>query len=193
MTDLQHITVPLVDPETGRATTVFYRYLRGLKRNVDDVGDDEAPPSFENLIYNLASDIESVKGQVDVVSQQVKDAEQPEQLLINIQEDLDSVAQELQQLNSHFIAAFKNTSTVITAANVTTANDSVVVCTAALTVTLNANPSDRERVTIKCKVAPVIIDGNSKDIDGDTTYTMLVDYEGIDLIYSATEDEWFKV
>jgi hypothetical protein len=33
MTDLQHISVPLVDPTTGKATTVFYRYLRALKRD----------------------------------------------------------------------------------------------------------------------------------------------------------------
>jgi hypothetical protein len=77
--------------------------------------------------------------------------------------------------------------------DITTSGNQTLVCTAALTVTLNASPKDGELVRIKRVSGQTIIDGNSRSIDGDSTYTMLVDYEGVQVVYSALDDEWFKI
>lgn len=84
---------------------------------------------------------------------------------------------------------------VSTASSHTTAGDEIVEATGAITVTLNATPANEERVTVKrnATAGDVTIDGNGHNIDGDSTYTMLINYEGIDLIYSIESGVWLIV
>lgn len=72
-----------------------------------------------------------------------------------------------------------------------------IVCTADLTVSLDPAPSDRDTATIKVgqKSTKVIIDGNGKLIEADSTMTLRRRQTkrqiGMDLEYSAELDRWF--
>lgn len=77
--------------------------------------------------------------------------------------------------------------------NLTTSGNQTLVCTAALTVTLNDKPQDGETVRVKSTNGDVTISGNGKNIDGESTYTIVVNYECINCVYSVLDDEWFIV
>jgi len=145
MTDLQHIMIPIVDTATGRATTVFYRYLQNLKRSAGGASDD----SDQNVLNPTITETALAR----------------------------TIKRSVTAINSAY----------------TTAGDQILICTSAITVTLNNIPADNEQVTIKRTNGEVIIDAGAKTIDGASTYTMLVDYEGVDIVYSAATDEWYKV
>jgi len=72
-----------------------------------------------------------------------------------------------------------------------------IVCTNDLTVSLDPTPSDRDTATIKVGQAntKVIIDGNGKLIEADSTMTLRRRQTkrqiGMDLEYSAELDKWF--
>lgn len=91
--------------------------------------------------------------------------------------------------------------TIVTAVDVTIDNTvtghQTVVCTAELTVKLDATPNDRDTAIIKVgqKNTRVIIDGNGKLIEEDATMTLkrrsTKRQIGMDLEYSASLDRWF--
>ena len=91
--------------------------------------------------------------------------------------------------------------TVVTAVDYTidgtTTGHQTIVCTADLTVSLDPAPSDRDTATIKIGQAntKVIIDGNGKLIEADSTLTLRSRQTkrqiGMDLEYSAELDRWF--
>jgi hypothetical protein len=91
--------------------------------------------------------------------------------------------------------------TVVTAVDYTidgtTAGHQTIVCTAEITVSLDPTPSDRDTATIKVgqKNTQVIINGNGKLIEEDSTMTLRRRQTkrqiGMDLEYSAELDKWF--
>ena len=91
--------------------------------------------------------------------------------------------------------------TVVTAVDYTINNavtgHQTIVCTSDLTVSLDPTPSDRDTATIKVGQAntQVIIDGNGKLIEADSTMTLRRRQTkrqiGMDLEYSAELDKWF--
>jgi hypothetical protein len=90
--------------------------------------------------------------------------------------------------------------TVVTAVDYTidgtVTGHQTIVCTADLTVSLDPAPSDRDTATIKVgqKNTKVIIDGNGKLIEEDSTMTLRRRNTkiqiGIDLEFSAELDRW---
>lgn len=89
-----------------------------------------------------------------------------------------------------FFTNFQSTSTALT-----TSGNQVIVVTGAVTITLNATPDDGETVKIKraTTAGTVTVDGNGKNIDDAATYSILENYEGIQVIYSVLDDQWFIV
>ena len=91
--------------------------------------------------------------------------------------------------------------TVVTAVDYTidgtVTGHQTIVCTDDLTVSLDPAPSDRDTATIKVgqKSTKVIIDGNGKLIEADSTMTLRRRQTkrqiGMDLEYSAELDRWF--
>lgn len=79
----------------------------------------------------------------------------------------------------------------VSADYITVLND-IVVCTNTedITVTLNAEPNDLERVTVKRTDYPVTIDGNGKTIDGHDTVKLIRKYLSLDLVYTVDNDSW---
>ena len=91
--------------------------------------------------------------------------------------------------------------TVVTAVDYTigstTTGHQTIVCTNDLTVSLDPAPSDRDTATIKVgqKNTQVIINGNGKLIEADSTMTLRRRQTkrqiGMDLEYSEELDKWF--
>lgn len=91
--------------------------------------------------------------------------------------------------------------TIVTAVDLTIDNaitgHQSIVCTAAVIIKLDATPIDRDTAAIKVgqKNTKVIIDGNGKLIEEDTTMILRSRNTkrqiGMDLEYSASLDKWF--
>lgn len=91
--------------------------------------------------------------------------------------------------------------TIVTATDLTIDNEvtghQTIVCTAAVTIKLDATPSDRDTAIIKVgqKNTEVIIDGNGKLIEEDSTMKLrrrnTKRQIGMDLEYSSSLDKWF--
>lgn len=83
---------------------------------------------------------------------------------------------------------------VSTSVNYTTIGDQVIKCTDALTVTLNDEPEDQETAKILITNGDVTIDGNSRNIDGDTDVTIVFANiqppATVDCLYLVDTDEW---
>lgn len=82
-----------------------------------------------------------------------------------------------------------------TGTDVTTYGNSIIVATSNITITLNPNPINEEKVTVKraTNAGSVIVSGGVHIIDGDPTYSMITNYEAVQCIYSAIDGEWFIV
>ncbi len=79
--------------------------------------------------------------------------------------------------------------TVYTAVNYTTAGNELVKATAAVTITLNLTPKDKEKVIVKrdTTAGRVTVSGL---IDDDTFYMMLADQESKTFIYDGENAVW---
>lgn len=77
----------------------------------------------------------------------------------------------------------------IASSNHTCYGPEIVEATSNITITLNQEPNESEVTTIKRNTTAgnVILDGGSFNIDGSSTYTMVVNYEGINVVFNGTE------
>tara|TARA_R110002020_G_scaffold121837_1_gene276884 strand:- start:86 stop:571 length:486 start_codon:yes stop_codon:yes gene_type:complete len=79
----------------------------------------------------------------------------------------------------------------------TTIGDQTIICNDALTVTLNAEPKDREQVKVIISNGDVTVDGNGKLInklsDATIIFKNLVTTAALDIVYILELDEWFIV
>ncbi len=86
---------------------------------------------------------------------------------------------------------------VSTDVDYTTVGDQVIICTAALTVTLSDEPEDQERVKVIIANGDVTVSGNGKLINKKADVTIifknLVTIGVLDIIYILELDEWFIV
>lgn len=82
-----------------------------------------------------------------------------------------------------------------TGTNYTTSTNEIVVCTAAITVTLNPSPTHEEEVIVKrnTTAGTVTVSSASINIDGALTYDLVTNYEAVRIIYSQYDNEWFLV
>lgn len=79
---------------------------------------------------------------------------------------------------------------VSTAVDYTSAGSDIVICTAALDVTLSAEPDDKEIVTIKRAGGKVRALGNGRLIDGKASFVISKQYASRDIIYLLETDSW---
>ncbi len=88
--------------------------------------------------------------------------------------------------------------TVVTAIDHTVVNTvtgiQTIICTDDLTVSLIATPNDRDKVIVVSQGFEIVIDGNGKKVNAETTVTLRVGFEiGLQMEYSAELDEWFRI
>jgi len=84
---------------------------------------------------------------------------------------------------------------ITTGTSFTTYGNSIIIATSNITITLNPNPVNEEKVTIKraTSAGSVIINGGAYPIDGAAIYTLITNYEAAQCIYSAIDNGWFIV
>jgi hypothetical protein len=80
----------------------------------------------------------------------------------------------------------------VSTAYTTTGYERILIVTSPTTITLNANPADGEIVSVKRRTAAgnVVISGT---IDGASSYTILLNNEGVTLMYSVEALEWLII
>lgn len=91
------------------------------------------------------------------------------------------------------IAALEFRNIIPTSLDYTTIGSDIVICTDAVTVTLNAEPDDQEIATVKWTAGSVVVDGNGKQIDGKDSWRINVKYTSLDIIYLVETDSWHIV
>lgn len=83
---------------------------------------------------------------------------------------------------------------VSTDVDYTTIGDQIIKCTDALTIFLNSEPDDQEKSKILVTNGDVKIDGQGKNIDGDTDVTIVFANIQppaiVDCLYLVETDEW---
>lgn len=149
------------------------------------LNDDEIRPFFIELQETLFKLWLRSGGGTDQVSQITIDLE-------TINSRLDAIEARLTSLEGL---------TIVTAIDLTIDNSitghQTVVCTKDVTIKLDATPNDRDTAIIKVgqKNTQVVIDGNGKLIEEDSTMTLrrrtTKRQIGMDLEYSSSLDRWF--
>ncbi len=86
---------------------------------------------------------------------------------------------------------------ISTAISLTTSGTQTITCTAAVTITLNANPDDQEIATVVIQNGDVTIQGNGRNVMGDTDVTViflnLQSDATLDFKYILETDEWVAI
>ena len=108
--------------------------------------------------------------------------------LDTINDRLDAIKLRLDSLEAR--VTYLEGTIVVTAVNVTAAGNTTIICTAAVTVTLAAEPLNKDLVKVKQTNGNVTIDGNGNNIDGDSSVTMRRNFTGLDMVYSSVLGAW---
>lgn len=89
------------------------------------------------------------------------------------------------------VEAFSGESISTQSTNYVTIGDEVVLLSKNVTVSLNANPQDQERVYIKSATGlPFKVSGNGKKVDGQSLINFRKPYLGRTIIYSSDLGAW---
>ena len=152
--------------------------------------DDELRPFFTSIQSDVYRIWLRSGGGTDKVSEIVVD-------LDTINARLDDIELRLNLLEPR--VTYLEGLTIVTAVDITIDNvvtgHQTVVCTAAVTIKLDATPTDRDTAEIKQTGFQVIMDGNGKNIEGNATVTLRKRNTklktGLVVRYSSAADEWF--
>lgn len=164
------LTVQLVDPRTGMATRFARDFLHRLwlrtGGNTDAVTGTD-PQRYQSLVGQLYGQTEEAPRSYPFVPDE---EESPPR--------------------SYSVGFLPDETEIINAtADFTTTGNQVIICTnsAGITITLNPNPDDGERVTIKRQNGGVFVSGL---IDGTTGKRIANRYSAPQLIYTLAAGEW---
>jgi len=195
MTDLQHISVPLVDPTTGKATTVFYRYLRALQRDPSDVGDDEQPPLSETQVANLYSQVRDLMYTLDELVQKSGSFNKLEALYSQVQDIAYSVS-ELDQLIWSLRASSKKdfTYTPVVGGVHDAASYQFINAAKNATIKFPTSPRDGAEIIIRVSDTSTIkLDGRGGTINGSATGNLRGEETSIRFKFFVEAAGWFAI
>lgn len=102
---------------------------------------------------------------------------------INQFDELSYIGQQLDKNNE-----IKNI--VSTSSSYTASKGDFILATGAITISLNQYPEENEIIQVMRLTDTVTIDGNGKNINGETTLTLNQNYDAPKILYSITTDEW---
>lgn len=171
--DQLHPRIQAVELDTGLLTRPFFRWLSQLYERVggpeDFIADTEIGDLYESSIS---------ESRTDVTKKQLEDLE------------TEFYMSPIWNTYNFFTTKVFSTSTAFT-----TYDNCIVIVTSNVTITLNANPKDQEKAIIKrnTEAGQVIIASSPINIDGMSTYTLLVNREAAHCVYSEKDNEWFIV
>lgn len=192
--NIPHARIPFVDTD-GKLTSHAYRFLYALWMRTG--GHDDALVDLQNgevyesgitdsQLTELSTEFFGFQNEVDSLSN--SKIQILENKIIELQSEIDSSP--LWQTPT--IDDFQ---LISTGAIYTTTRNQIIVVTSSVTITLNANPKDKETAIIKRATAAgtVTISAGAKKVDGAATYDMVTNYESAQCVYSYPDDEWFIV
>lgn len=170
--DQLHHRLQVVNPEDGLMTPFFFRWLVQLYERTGGPTDS---------IGNIESEILYIR---------VTDSQ-----LTDLKNKLDGLHIEFEvspawQSNDSF-----NLKLFSKSADFTTYESCIIVATSNITVTLNTNPKDQEKVIIKraTTAGEVTIASSPINVDGAATYKLIMNYEAVQCIYSQPDNAWYIV
>lgn len=211
------------DPQLKKAFddlnfVVFQLWKRGggstdnLMQALDDIETIQAD------IINIESDIEIIEGNVEVIKVDISDLEGD---VIEIQEDITDIEDDLgvvkvdvedlkgdvsdieddltefDDIQMTIVQDEIHSDVISTAISLTTSGTQTIICTAAVTITLNLTPDNQEIATVVIQNGNVTIDGNGRNVMGDTDITVifanLIADATIDCKYILEADEWIAI
>ena len=192
--DQMHPRIAIVN-EDGTPTRFFFDWCRCMYERVG--GPTDMVSDLSNQTYqfgyvttkieenkNLISDLEKITifdksktqaGYIDALNSRINELEKLLAIL---------PIWKTESLNEYQI--------ITTSSNYTTTGKQIIFVTSNITITLNANPKDKEVVYIKrvTSAGTVTISGT---IDGGTSYDLIVNYESVRCIYSYDNSSWYII
>ena len=195
--DQLHPRIQAVEPETGLLTRPFFRWLTQLYEKLggpsDFIQDLEIGELYEPGITD--SQLIVVKKQLNDLQNELDVSPIWETKYTEIKKQLEDLQNELDMSPIWTTNNFFTTKVFSTGTAFTTYDNCIVVATSNITVTLNPNPKDQEKAIIKrnTTAGEVTISSSPINIDGASTYVLLMNYEAAHCVYSATDNEWFIV
>lgn len=193
--DCLHPKTPLIDVKTGLPTKFFSRWLYcmwsrtgGDQDYIQDLQytSDWDESSVDTNVINLDKKVDELKTELDIYPFADSRINTIENTIKELTRELDIAP--LWTTNNFF-----TTKVFSTSSNFTTYDNCIVIATSNITVTLNANPKDQEKVVVKRATTAGEVTISSSNIDGATTYVLLVNYEAAQCVYSMADNEWFIV
>jgi len=106
---------------------------------------------------------------------------------------VDSTSEEVKEFNdlSSFDPAQElDRDIAITGVDFTSVDNQIIICTAPLTVKLNPEPEDQERVTVQATNGFVTIDANGRKINGEDDALIRRNFTSWDIIFILEIDGW---
>ena len=163
-------------------------YLKTPSQFKDDITLGGYFEQLEFIVYQLWT---RTGGQEDFIFDGGEAIEDILLAIIEIELRLDIAEIRLDLLEAR--VTYLEGSTVVTAIDVTAEGNQLIICTDALTVTMNAEPLDKDVVEVKATNGKVIINGNGNTIDGESTITIRRNNTGLSMEFSTTADAWFII
>lgn len=190
--DQIHPRIQAVNLETGQLTPFLFKYLVQLWERSG--GPNDFIADMEDT-----DEIGLTNTQTDEVNKRITE--------LRNERNLDSPSSEIAELDKRITAlrneidlsplwqtkTFFDVKLITTSANFTTFGDAIIVATSNVTITLNANPKDQEKVVVKRDTTAGSVTISAAAIDGTTSYVLLMNYEAAQCVYSETNSTWYIV
>jgi hypothetical protein len=158
-------------------------YFRQFEYNIFQLWKRSGGP--QDAVELIVAQLEEILARLDLI----------EARLNAIEARLDAIDAEILLIKARL--DYLEGSLSVTAIDLTTSGNHTVICTAEVTITLSAEPLDKDVVRIKQTDFEIVIDGGGRNIESNESLTIRGRHTalktGLDFIYSADLDEWFVI
>lgn len=175
--------------DSGVPTLRFSEYLELLARSGNDQNDSQ------NEFDDIAVWVGAIDAEINLVKETLLELDDTANLAAMFNQDIDETNQNLNEFDDkqdHSKQDFRRHASA-QAADYTTSNSEIVICTNPITITLNPTPEDQEFVSIQSTNGTVTIEGNGNTINDEDNAIIRRDFTTWDLIYIVDIDGWIII
>lgn len=190
--DQIHPRIQAVNLETGELTPFFFKYLVQLWERTGGPGDFIADFEDSDEIGLTNTQTVEVDKRVTALTNE-RNLDSPSSKISELEKQITALRNEIDLSPLWQTRQFFDVKVFSTAVNFTTFDDAIVIATSNVTITLNANPKDQEKVIVKRVTAAGTVTISTASIDGSTTYDLIVNYEAAQCVYSSIASAWYIV
>jgi len=176
--------------KNGNPTLRFVRWIEAVTGNTNISSNDvteiqAALTEFDDIHAPDLTEIEDALTEFD-------DIHMP-----NVEDEIQNNLTEFDDISTTIVQDEIHSDVISTATSLTTSGTQTIICTAAVTITLNASPDDQEIATVVIQNGDVTIEGNGRNVMGDTDVTViflnLQSDATLDLKYILETNEWVAI